>query len=363
MARSLGMIEVSRPDGRWLVEGDMLRQTIRSYTSAELFLANYSEKTLAETEKESSFGEAVSSLLFEWFVPEVKVVDMNMAKVRSDIIDLTERRLQAVLVGQYKPMSQTKSELAQAIDKGKRDKQLFRTKTSGLQQRNNTVINEAVSKYDMAIEGAKITRDASIDTLVVGATVATGGTGGALIAIAGGAGTAKGLAKYQDTNNVGAAMITGTVGAMTTLLKIPADKMPKGAEKIGTEAVIVFLDVVGDVGSDMATGKSVQDALTDATIKQVASLGIGKAGDKIKVESQLKNLVADRGFKTVVPSIIQPMAVETGKKTAEKISEEVLKAGVNAISGSKSEAENALLSTANLENSSDRINYMIQRAL
>ena len=362
MASSMGLIEVSRPDGTWLVEGDMLRQLIRSYTSAELFLSNYSEKTLAETEKESSIGEAVSSLLFEWFVPEVKVVHMDMPKVRSDIIDLTERRLQDVLIGQYKPMSQTKNELVQAVEKGKRDKQLFRTKTSGLQQRNNSAINNAVRKYDMAIEGAKITRDASIDTLVVGATVATGGTGGALVAIAGGAGTLKGAAKYQDTKNVGAAVITGTVGAMTTLLKIPADKMPKGAEKIGTEAVIVFLDVVGDVGSDVVSGKPVQDALTDATIKQVASLGIGKATEKVKIESQLKNLIADRGFKTVVPSLTQPIAVEISKKTAEKVSEETLKAGVNAIAGSKAEAESAVLGTANLDNSSDRINYIIQNS-
>lgn len=76
-------------------------------------------------------------------------------------------------------------------------------------------IERSVSRGEIGQQAATVVRDLSATTLVVGATFLSGGTA---LAVLGGGSALKGTATYQDTGNVGAAMIdasaTFAVGAI-----------------------------------------------------------------------------------------------------------------------------------------------------
>lgn len=69
-------------------------------------------------------------------------------------------------------------------------------------------IDKSVNRGEIGLKAATVVRDLSATTLVVGATFLSGG---AALAVLGGGSALKGTATYQDTGNVGAAILDGTI--------------------------------------------------------------------------------------------------------------------------------------------------------
>lgn len=84
-------------------------------------------------------------------------------------------------------------------------------------------IDKSVGRGEIALKSATVVRDLSATTLVVGATFLSGGTA---LAVLGGGSALKGTATYQDTGNVGAALIDGTFTFTVGLIGVGAANNP-----------------------------------------------------------------------------------------------------------------------------------------
>ena len=90
---------------------------------------------------------------------------------------------------------------------------------------NETMANieKSVGRGEAGLKAATVIRDLSATTLVVGATFLSGGTA---LAVLGGGSVLKGTGTYQDTGNVGAALVDGTFTFTVGLIGVGAANNP-----------------------------------------------------------------------------------------------------------------------------------------
>ncbi|HET7930771.1 MAG TPA: hypothetical protein VFL63_05225 [Rhodanobacteraceae bacterium] len=152
-------------------------------------------------------------------------------------------------------------------------------------------VKGAVSGYGKAIAGATFVRDASGDVLMLGATLASGGTATALLA----AGSVyKGSAKFQDTRSVGAAVFEATTDFTVGLIPDAAPGA-KRVEKVMVAVVKGQLQIAGQTMGGIAAaykttgvvnGKTIAKALTNASLQTVGGMLSKGPLDKItRIES------------------------------------------------------------------------------
>jgi hypothetical protein len=122
-----------------------------------------------------------------------------------------------------------------------------------------------VRRGQAGADAARVVRDLSAGTLVVGATFLSGGTA---LAVLGGGSALKGTATYQDTGNVGAAMLDATATFTVGAIGIGA----AGAASSATTSVASrgLMSRVGEAG----TG-GMRQAVTDHVRQQGAVVLVG----------------------------------------------------------------------------------------
>ena len=136
-------------------------------------------------------------------------------------------------------------------------------------------INSTVDHLEAGKKVLEFVRDLSATTLVVGAGIISGGAGFAVLGA--GAGL-KGVSKFQDTGNVGAAVLEGTSNIIVGGIGIA------GAGAQGGAKTLLFIGSMMDGTMDgvkaLVDGKSGQTALMTG----FAKFGIGLLGGRLKID-------------------------------------------------------------------------------
>jgi hypothetical protein len=150
-----------------------------------------------------------------WFGPDLVSVDINFDGFRREKDDQTplfhDRHVDMILADcqtAFRELTQVREETVRSTRRLREMQQAASSETMGN-------IDRSVRRGEIGAEGARVVRDLSAGVLVVGATFLSGGTA---LAVLGGGSALKGTGTYQDTGNVGAAMLdataTFTVGAI-----------------------------------------------------------------------------------------------------------------------------------------------------
>lgn len=158
-------------------------------------------------------------------------------------------------------------QLDHRIDLAAGIKQDFLDKLRWASSRNVQNIDKAVAAYDADIKIAKFVRDTAADLFMVAASVETGGAAATLYAGVGS--TGKGLAKFQDTGNYGAAVLEGAGNFVFAAAKIGK---PFGLDFSGqtASAVLVLIQAPYKTYTELVSGASFGDAVVSGLVKLMA---------------------------------------------------------------------------------------------
>lgn len=152
------------------------------------------------------------------------------------------------------------------------NKKVVRDQMSRVQTDNANSVNRLVEIWGGVIGVTKVVRDTSFTIVSIGAGIVGGPAG---VALAAAASSGKGVAKYQDTHNIGSALIEGTASFITTI--IPIGGASAGLKNSKTlDGVIVLIDASFDTTQNLVEGDSFLKAVTKAGGKQIVGKGFGK---------------------------------------------------------------------------------------
>ena len=285
--------EVPTTDGLYLVDYDLIDRIV--HDSAFLEKTNASAKLI--TEKEG------------WGLPEIyhHHVDYKTARSFAEMSRVSfaafrkisafyqSTRFRSSQLPSGSKMEELKEQLFAMEKSGRNAAEALKKKQSDASRKGMKNINDKVENWGAAVEVAKFTRNASADILLVGSAVVTGGT--STLAMGASGALMKGAFKYQDTGNVAAGIMEGTVSFVTVVIPGPKDGMSKAMARtlLFTKAKTEF---VGNTAVGLVEGKSLGEAALSAGVDVV----LGQATDKIKgaliPEDQMK-LLLQAGYENI----------------------------------------------------------------
>lgn len=253
--------------GTFAIDWAMCVQIIRSHNRSRAQLQ------YARVVRESQIGLNPLS----WGMPDLQYVDVDWETVRDETESRTLSEafsLGASATMERRGVDQLVSTLSDMQQDTHRAVAAFRGMQSDASERTWMHINESVATYQEWVSAFKTIRDVSGSFLIGAATVATGGAAGAAL-VGGGLGTAlKTTAKYQDTGNLGSALIEASQNIIVCV--VPA---ARGVELVGREKVLkLILSGVADSGKALLEGREVSTAVLEGATAMLTSAG----GDKLK---------------------------------------------------------------------------------
>ncbi|MEZ5063670.1 MAG: hypothetical protein R3B81_02995 [bacterium] len=277
--------------GTWAVNWARVRKIINWYHKSELILS-----TARKVEEPTSVLDVSS-----WIGKSLYSLEVDWKKVRDTAETNTEMELDAVQGGgrlyatpDDALMRWFVAELARKARISRENKIKFQKLNQEIQKENLRNIGVNVARWQNAIDAARFTRDRSVDVLIIGATILTGGgaaAGGAAAARAyairaGTSGVLKSAVKFQDTGSFGAAGVTLGAEVVVNLLPIKVDS------KIVRTAVSVGVRSVGEGATVLLSG---EDFL--ANLDKAAKAAGSKAMDET-LKALLENTVFRGWLKT-----------------------------------------------------------------
>ena len=287
--------EVTCNDGRYVVDERLVRRIIESYYRAK---ANI------------QFGKA-TEMDTEWYEPDIRFFEVDWAKARSFTEQQTVSKLYSTWMVSLPNMRPRIDELARMQRETALLTREFRRRVRELEKESQKARDKMINFWGDAAAGAKITRDVSASTLMVGATILSAGSAAALFA--GGAGTTLRFgAKLQDAkgnwkDNIGAASVQAVGDLIFTI--IPATKagqVMRGAEG-AQKAALVFIEAAWDSSVSLLEGKEVSEAVLDGSM----SLLFSSASEIASVKEAQKEL-SSKLSQWMIPTLIRG----TGTKRA-----------------------------------------------
>ncbi len=254
-------------DGDFMIDWSTIYKLIRSHECAKAQLDNFRTVNIVQSDWYNPFS---------WSMPDIEIIDINWDIVRENINRNT--------IIEYNRMTEAcatsgvRKEAESLLIKIRRTKVL---KNNFLVlMRDNQITNanhrqRAIKDYDSHIETAKFARNTSATGLMVGATFLSGGTAAAIIASGS---SLKGYGKYQDTGNIGVAMME--FGGTLVFSLIPA-KGPKG------ETLMAIVEASWETGMGLVEGKAFTEALASGAFKLT-----GPLTDKLFASKELTNMLS-----------------------------------------------------------------------
>lgn len=150
-----------------------------------------------------------------WIGPDLVTVDINFDGFRREKDSTAPELYQSVTQGILDNPDVAFGSIIQMRRETRTNSDELRTMQQGASREIMANIETSVSRGELGVDVARTVRDISATTLVVGATFLSGGTA---LAVLGGGSALKGTSTYQDTGNVGAAVLdasaTFTIGAI-----------------------------------------------------------------------------------------------------------------------------------------------------
>jgi hypothetical protein len=289
MASSCDRVRLQLRDGWWLIDWDAI---------AKIELAMY-RATYRNTYSKLTPLARDGGIVSRW-MPEVSTLEVDFDRVNAKaeaeamlaVVEWKNRRAAHRLGGE-----ELRHELAADQAATESEATGFRRKLQAITKKNMENVRAADEFWGAWKRGAEVTRDISAEILVIGGTaiaaplIAAGGIGAAAGAsgwLAGGS-ALKGVAKFQDTNSVGAAMIEATSTFGFAVLT-PAAEL-KGAKNVA----VIFLakmpvNALEGYVEARNEGKPLTKALQAAAAQAVAEAATSVILGSPKVEQVMRKL-------------------------------------------------------------------------
>lgn len=276
-------------DGRgiWIIDWSVVKMIIRNYMHYDSILRHSRMNAISQVDWYNPFS---------WAMPTMMQYEVDWSSQNIDKEYLSGEMLAEFVQRASESVASLKVKLANLIQLTHEKKLQFRSNLQSASKQTSENINKAVNTYNRLTDGARIVRDTSAEVVLVGATVLSGGAAAGAIA----AGSAmKGIATYQDTGSVGAALIetTGTV----IISIIPLGRKATGAvaltkkELVAYEGAVLFLEVQFEVAKGLASGESLKSALAKGGVK-VVSTGAGHLSGNILSTPAVKDIMSRTGL-------------------------------------------------------------------
>jgi len=282
----MGWIDVNDPGGgQWQVNQDGLYLMARASTRAALARRYTSEHRSGEGWFD---GPVVVEIQTDW-----GRVNRETDRAASDLYNSLARETMA------NPENAARN-FAHIVAETRLNQNHLRELQQRTMSGNMANINRHVNNWENAVAVTRFIRDAAWTTLVVLAAVPTGGAsaaggGGALALSSGVRVTAlgvgsigRGQATYQDTGNVGAAMVSGTGTFITGAIGLPPG--PGAALSSGNQAILLGVQTASAGGfaglQGLVEGKSGETAAWQA----VSAAGFNLAGGMMSGSQVFENM-------------------------------------------------------------------------
>lgn len=265
---------------------------------------------------------------FSWSLPDVRSLEVDWESVRARSITLADMDFEELSEKATRDVRILHRALQNMVGETSRLTSAFTDRLGALQSENMARINGAVASYDSQIGAARFFRDTSADGLMIGATILTGGAGAAVL---GGGSALKGWAKFQDTGNTGAAILTG-VGSFTFGVFKLGGRQSSG---LAEDAAVAILQAQWETGVGLVEGKSLGAAAATGSLKLT-----GPFVDRFFKLAPVKGILeraavplvitvaTPAGVKNVAPALV---AKATTKAAQNKVVD-LGKAGIKALS-------------------------------
>ncbi len=190
----MSTIEVDAPDGRWLIDEELVRLIVRSWATSE----TVREYTIVPPPKRQS-----------WLGPLIHSVETDWDRVRARVGPLTDSTVAQLLTHGLGHGFQRVRERLRGLEAETAHNHAFvQAKRRRAHESSMREIESAVSLGETAVDVAKAVRDVSAGLLVLGGTVLTGGAAAPLLGVTAGGAALQGAITFQDTRNVGAAIVS-----------------------------------------------------------------------------------------------------------------------------------------------------------
>jgi hypothetical protein len=257
----------------WELDGDGLYAFLRAATRARLIR----ERTRLVEHRSG------------WLLPTTWYVETRWDGLRTAVTQTADPMFQGVWRDAIASPETVSNQLAMIAAEARRDILTVRDMQERASRDSAQSIDSNVRGWERALSAAQFTRDASATILVVGAGVMSGGTA---LGVLGAGSVLRGTATYQDTGNVGAALIQTTGTFIVGAIPLGAGGGAAGSAALmsratpGATAGTIVVIQSGFAGMFQGTqalvqGDSVRSALAQAGTAAGLNFVTAGLGDKI----------------------------------------------------------------------------------
>jgi hypothetical protein len=299
--------------GKYIVDWETVFWLIRSCNLAEIQLDSFS----APPTSASRFYNP-----FSWWLPSIKEVSIDWDTVHQQAYDRAVEDYNRFFRDAKSDMPHTARGLERRIMLSGHHRREFLSRMQQVQRENMRQIREADKDYETLIEGSKWVRNTSAQTLLIISTVSSGGAAAAALG-AGSVGT--GLITYQDTGNVGAAVIKGTTALTVNYFKIGGAQVD-----LKEEAILLVVEIAADTAADVACGKDFADSLGKNAATGIAGEATGKVLTG-PLRDPVKKLLSKTGVPIVITHQGENLSTAIAAKVVNKQAEEFSKRQVGKL--------------------------------
>jgi hypothetical protein len=290
-------------DGIYLIDWDGLTRIIRSCVRAKKMRA-YSK--VEPTEK-------------HWIGPDLYSVEVQWDKVRLETTIQTEVELRKFHAGALGSMQTELNRIISMMEDADDDRDAFQDRMAEAQQTTMENVESSVHKGEIGVEVATFVRDASAETVMVGATYLSGGTALAFI----GTGSAmKGAFVYQDTGKARQALATFStnlvLGVADVKVGASLDKIASKAERIGMAIVWAKAKATLETPKGLIEGKNLSEAASSSGVKLAASTPVTAGVEQLKSVLEARELKPWAIPVEVALNLLQDKGGEMLAKSGEK---------------------------------------------
>lgn len=299
-------------DGTYAVDWEAMQRIYRWYCASCLQM---DERYARRIQQPSLLGPTLHSLDVDW--PRLQ------ADAFTAGVNRYANACAAMFSGRRGTVPAVIDELEQLQLAAAANKRKFRDKALEVSRANMASIGSTADNWGLMIDGSKIVRDACFGSITAGAMLLTGGSAAGLAMLASGS-FLTGVAKFQDTDNLAAAVMSGTGALVFNAFPVKL----KGAEK----ATLVLLKGQWEIFQGVVEGKSFLEATLYAGGKVALDEGaaaflknaaikdwLGRVAVPVRTVLEHSN-PAETGAKQLLTKAATPLVKLAAKSGAQAVS-------------------------------------------
>lgn len=305
----------------YAVDWDVVYRIIRAFSFARYRLSDY---TVESTD--DGFGSPLMHhYVFDWDAIRRK----SIAKADEDFARISERATSNMI--------DAREELRWMVEGTQRLTEDFANRMRAQQVQNLQSMQSTTRWLELETDALRFIRDLSADFIVVSSSLMTGGAAAAGVAALGAGSALKGAYKYQDTESVASALMTGSGSLLFGALKLNGF----GKTAIGEKLLVIVGQSAVDAGSAWAAGKPAWDIVKAGAAKGFTS-GVSEFGLSRLLQMRIfERLISNSALRTNIEYLTSMVKVpdevkaelihKTTKKLLESSGKKVLERPVKLV--------------------------------